>query len=121
VGFQGRLELGLGASMTCPSLAAWADCEAREKAAAMGELLRRELRRGKSEEKGRKKDWSRGERWPAKEDGETLASAIPNSQEHTAVAEPNGRAVLALFSSPKNFQNFPYSRHIESLDVCMEY
>jgi len=28
---------------------------------------------------------------------------------------------MALFSSPKILQNFLDSRHIESLDVCMEY
>ena len=70
----------------------------------MGELLRWELRRGKSEEKGRKKDWSRGERWPAKEDGETLASAIPNSQQPSvAVAEPNGRTVQVPSEIPVGF------------------
>jgi hypothetical protein len=36
---------------------------------------------GKSEEKGRKKDWSRGGIRFAKEDGETLARAIPISTE----------------------------------------
>jgi hypothetical protein len=71
----------MSASMTGPALAAWADCEVREKAAATGELLRRELRRGKSEEKGRKKDWSRGGIRFAKEDGETLARAIPITTE----------------------------------------
>ena len=44
----------------------------------MGELLRRELRRVEVEEdKGRRKDWSRGEgRRRAEEDSETLVSAI---------------------------------------------
>jgi hypothetical protein len=44
----------------------------------MGELLRRELRRGEvEEEKGRSKDWSRGEgRRRAEQDSETLVSAI---------------------------------------------
>ena len=44
----------------------------------MGELLRRELRRVEvEEEKGRRKDWSRGEgRRRAEEDSETLVSAI---------------------------------------------
>jgi hypothetical protein len=48
----------------------------------MGELLRRELRRGEArEEKRRRKDFSREEgRRRAAEDGGTLASAIPNSQ-----------------------------------------
>jgi len=53
----------------------------------MGELLRRELRRVEVEEdKGRRKDWSRGEgRRRVEEDSETLVSAIseiPKGRRH---------------------------------------
>ena len=83
MGFQGRLEVGLGASVTSPSSLA---VEARGgKLASMGKLLaceRREAETGEVE-KGRRKEWRREEaaeegRRRREEDDETLASAMRN-------------------------------------------
>jgi hypothetical protein len=85
VGFQGRLEVGLGASVT--SLPVEGRGEAWGKLASTGTLLECERRGGAETEEvenGRRKEWRRevvveGGRWRRREDeDETLASAIGN-------------------------------------------
>jgi hypothetical protein len=83
VGFQGRLEAGLWGSVTSPSsFAAEGRGEVWGKPASTWKLLECE-RRGAAEteevEKGRRKEWRRGEggrRRRREDDDETLASAI---------------------------------------------